>query len=117
MKKTTYLFDFDGTLVNSMPTFSSVMLRIINEQKLTVGDDVIKTITPLGYNGSARYFRELGSPLSEEALVAMMNDYAFPDYAERIEAKPEVIATLKALRERGDSLNILTASPHAMLDP
>ena len=116
MKKTTYLFDFDGTLVNSMPTFSSVMLRIINEQKLTVGDDVIKTITPLGYNGSARYFRELGCTLSEEALVAMMNDYAFPDYAERIEAKPEVIATLKALRERGDSLNVLTASPHSILD-
>lgn len=26
MKHTTYLFDFDGTLVDSMPTFVSVML-------------------------------------------------------------------------------------------
>ena len=27
----TYLFDFDGTLVDSMPTFVSCMLRILDE--------------------------------------------------------------------------------------
>ena len=27
----TYLFDFDGTLVDSMPTYVSVMLRILDE--------------------------------------------------------------------------------------
>ena len=26
-----YLFDFDGTLVDSMPTFSSIMLNILDE--------------------------------------------------------------------------------------
>ena len=26
-----YLFDFDGTLVDSMPTYTGVMLRILNE--------------------------------------------------------------------------------------
>ena len=29
MKFKTYLFDFDGTLVDSMPTFVSVILRIL----------------------------------------------------------------------------------------
>ena len=31
MKYNTYLFDFDGTLVDSMPSFISVMLRILDE--------------------------------------------------------------------------------------
>ena len=57
----TYLFDFDGTLVDSMPTFISTMLRILDENSISYGDDLVKTITPLGAEGTAEYFiRELG---------------------------------------------------------
>lgn len=44
----TYLFDFDGTLVDSMPSFVSTMLRILDENGISYGEDIIKTITPLG---------------------------------------------------------------------
>lgn len=117
MKNKTYLFDFDGTLVNSMATFSSVMIRILDEHGIKYGDDIIKIITPLGYGGTAKYFRELGIDRSVEDLVATMNEYARPDYENVIPAKEGVIDTLRALKERGASLNILTASPHIMLDP
>ena len=117
MQNKTYLFDFDGTLVDSMSTFASVMLRILDEHSIAYGDDVIKTITPLGYHGTAKYFRGLGIDLSVEALVNMMNEYALPDYADKIAAKEGVIDTLAALRSMGASLNVLTASPHIMLDP
>ena len=117
MKNKTYLFDFDGTLVNSMATFSSVMIRILNEHGIKYGDDIIKIITPLGYGGTAKYFRELGIDRTVEDLVATMNEYARPDYENVIPAKEGVIETLRALKERGESLNILTASPHIMLDP
>lgn len=117
MKNKTYLFDFDGTLVNSMATFSSVMIRILDEHGIKYGDDIIKIITPLGYGGTAKYFRELGIDRTVEDLVATMNEYARPDYENVIPAKEGVIETLRALKERGESLNILTASPHIMLDP
>ena len=117
MKNKTYLFDFDGTLVNSMATFSSVMIRILDEHGIKYGDDIIKIITPLGYGGTAKYFRELGIDRTVEDLVATMNEYARPDYENVIPAKESVIETLRALKERGESLNILTASPHIMLDP
>ena len=117
MKNKTYLFDFDGTLVDSMATFGSVMIRILDEHGISYGEDIIKIITPLGYHGTAKYFRELGIDRSADELVAIMNEYARPDYENKIEAKEGVIETLRALRVRGESLNILTASPHIMLDP
>lgn len=116
MKK-TYLFDFDGTLVDSMPTFVSVMLRILDENQVKYGSDIVKIITPLGYRGTAEYFRKLGIDESVEALVAKMNRYAKEEYTYRIMAKESVVDTLRALKERGADLNVLTASPHDALDP
>ena len=49
-----YLFDFDGTLVDSMPTFVGVMLRILDENGIKYGSDIVKIITPLGYIGTAK---------------------------------------------------------------
>jgi uncharacterized membrane protein len=56
MTMQTYLFDFDGTLVDSMPTYISAMLRILDENNIAYGDDIIKIITPLGVNGTAEYY-------------------------------------------------------------
>ena len=73
MKFNTYLFDFDGTLVDSMPAFISVMLRILNENNIEYESDIIKIITPLGYVGTAKYYREkLGIEKSEQELLEIM---------------------------------------------
>ena len=67
MKKTD-LFDFDGTLVDSMPTFKKVMLRILDENNISYGDDIVKIITPLGLKGTAEYFISLGLNKSVEEI-------------------------------------------------
>ena len=112
-----YLFDFDGTLVDSMPSFISTMLRILDENGIEYDDGIVNVITPLGYLGTARYYVGLGVPMTEDELVAKMNEYALDDYAHRILAKSNVIEVLKELKARGASLNVLTASPHSALDP
>lgn len=69
----TFLFDFDGTLVDSMPTFISAMLRILNENNISYSNDIIKTITPLGINGAAEYYiNTLGVNKSKEELIDLM---------------------------------------------
>ncbi len=117
MRYSTYLFDFDGTLVDSMPAFVSTMKRILDENGIAYGDDLVKTITPLGYIGTAKYFISLGLDMSMEEIFDRMQRYILKAYLEEIPAKPYVMETLRTLREKGADLHVLTASPHIALDP
>lgn len=112
----TYLFDFDGTLVDSMPTYVAGMMKILEDYNIDYPDDVVKIITPLGYKGTAKYFRELGLDIPENELLAMMGAFALEQYTYHIKAKENVVSTLKKLKDNGVDLNVLTASPHAVLD-
>ncbi len=112
-----YLFDFDGTLVDSMPTFISAMLRILDENHISYNDDIIKIITPLGLNGTAEYYiNQLGVKMSKDQLMSVMKEYMLNAYFHTIPAKENVPQVLKALKAQGVSLNVLTASPHITLD-
>ena len=114
----TYLFDFDGTLVDSMPTFERVMKQILDENGIAYGEDLIKIITPLGLHGTAKYFaEELGLQMDSTALAMRMGKQMVEEYTYRVPAKEHVIEVLHELKARGDDLNILTASPHVTLDP
>lgn len=113
----TYLFDFDGTLVDSMPTYVSAMLRILDENGIVYEQDIVKTITPLGLMGTAKYYTEtLGLAMPMEDLINLMGNYMLEAYWYHIPAKSNVISTLQELKKRGASLNVLTASPHITLD-
>ena len=113
----TYLFDFDGTLVDSMPAYCAAMKRILDDFGISYGPDLIKIITPLGTIGTAKYYVEkMGVPDTQENLIERMKEYLLDAYWYQIPAKNSVETTLKALKEKGASLNVLTASPHVTLD-
>lgn len=100
-----------------MPVYAAMMLGILDEFSIPHEESIIKITTPLGYRGAAKLFISLGLDMEEDALVALMTERAVEAYTHRVMAKKHVIPTLRALYERGDSLSVLTASPHAMLDP
>ena len=50
-------------------------------------------------------------------MIAKMNECAIGEYTYNVQAKKNVVEVVKALKARGDSLNVLTASPHVTLDP
>lgn len=112
-----YLFDFDGTLVDSMPTYVSCMLRILDEHDIPYGEDIVKIITPLGLLGTAKYFVGMGMDKPIEDIVHLMGEYMLEEYLHRIPAKNHVEKVLHALKEQGAKLHVLTASPHLTLDP
>ncbi|MBE6606740.1 MAG: HAD family hydrolase [Ruminococcaceae bacterium] len=113
----TYLFDFDGTLVDSMPSFIRACLSVLDDHNIKYKDDIIKTITPLGFAGTARHYISLGVDMPEETIVAEFKKRMLDDYLYKIPSKNNVLETLKQLKKDGACLNVLTASPHDTLDP
>lgn len=111
-----YLFDFDGTLVDSMPTFVSSMLRILDESGIKYDENIIKIITPLGVAGTANYYKELGVKGTVDDIIKKMKEYMYEEYLHNIPFKENVEEVLLKLKQRGAKLNVLTASPHVTLD-
>lgn len=117
MKHTAYIFVFDGTLVDSMPYWSEKMLNILKKNQIDYPADIIKRITPLGDYGTAKYFQEtLGVKLSIGEMIEQMDAFALPKYRDIIILKEGVAEYLQMLKKDNCSLNVLTASPHKMLD-
>ena len=117
MKKfKAYLFDLDGTLVDSMQTFVDVVVGLLDANNIKYGKDLVKIITPLGYKGVAEYLVKLGLKMRTDEIYDLMQERALFDYENSIPAKSNVISVLKELKSQGVSLNVLTASPHSLLD-
>ena len=112
-----YLFDFDGTLVDSMPYWAGSMLQVLDDHDISYGDDIIRIITPLGLLGTAEYFRSIGLDLPVEQILEEMNAYLTPLYCCKIVEKAGVRECLEAMKAAGIGLHVLTASPHRWLDP
>ena len=62
----TMIFDMDGTLIDSMPYFSRMVLQLLQHEGIPYPPDIVKIVTPLGYSGTAKKFIELGSCQTEQ---------------------------------------------------
>ena len=113
-----YLFDFDGTLVDSMPYWSKIMLDILKDYKVEYPDNILDIVCPLGYQKTAEYFvNNLNLNENVDKLVKRMTSEAHYNYINVIPIKDGVENFLRNAKAKGVSLNVLTASPHPMLDP
>lgn len=116
--KKACLFDFDGTLVDSMPVWRDKMFRLLKLQDIDPPAGLLREITPLGDAGTLRYFREhFRLTMSDDEMKREMDSYALPYYRNWIAAKDGVCECLKELKVKGIGLYVLTASPRRMYEP
>ncbi|MBQ8322587.1 MAG: HAD family phosphatase [Clostridia bacterium] len=119
METKAYIFDLDGTLVDSMTGGWIKMLKeFLVKRNVQFTPQMIKRGIALGLYGVAQDFKErFGFTESVEEIVAQFRSVLRVKYETVIPQKSNVRETLVALKARGVSLNVLTASPHEFLDP
>ena len=116
-KAKIYVFDLDGTLVDSMPYFTKGILSIADDAGIKYGPELIRILTPLGYVGGAEYYvRVLGVKDTEENIVKKIGDRLVYEYSNNVVLKAGVGEYLRKLKEEGARLFVLTASPHLVTD-
>ena len=119
MGKKVYIFDLDGTLIDSMTIgWNRVLLKYLDDRGIAYPSDIISQVIALGFKGIVQYYKT-HFPLqeSEEEVFSSLINGMQELYNNVFLAKSNVEETLRALKKRGARLNVLTASPHRFLDP
>ncbi len=115
---TTYIFDFDGTLVDSMPAFVSSVTDILDKMNIPYEkEQLVCDITPLGADGTAQYLIDLGIPMTKTELLGIMREHSMGAYLYHIPQKPNAKKLLDTLKQKGKKIYMLTANSHIQIDP
>ena len=104
-----YIFDLDGTLIDSMPIFSGVVLGFLDKNGISYPNDIVATLTPLGYIGAAQYISDcLSGGYSAEEVYGCFQVETLRLYGETIPLKANVKETLERLKdaEKADAYRI-----------
>ena len=118
MENKVYVFDFDGTLADSMPHLLGVLLGLLDEYGIKYEEDIIDKIIPMGYQRVSEYYNQLGVPMSAEEIFRTLLSRQVELYSSsKIQLKEGVLTVLKRLKKRGERLFIFSGSTMEMLTP
>ena len=85
-----YVFDLDGTLVDSMPYFTKGILSILDDAKIPYEPSLINVVTPLGYTKSAELYVTMGVKDDVATIVKNIEKKLVKEYSENVKLKPGV---------------------------
>lgn len=105
------IFDFDGTLADSMYVWSDSAPQLLREAGREPAPDLTRRLVHLNLTDSLRLMkREYQLPQSEEDLRQMVLDRVEKEYRFRIQPKPGAERVLKTLQDRGCRCCVATST-------
>lgn len=112
------IFDFDGTLLDSMGIWEQIDIDFLGKRGLLVPPDYLEKITPMGFLNAAKYTKaRFGFPETpgeiEEEWLSMAEDA----YAHAIAMKPGAKHFLEQCRTAGLRLAAATSSLERLYQP
>lgn len=111
------IFDFDGTLADSLWVWDDIDVRFCEIYDLTVPDDYYEKIDAMTFEETAVYFiEELGLDMPAEEILYHFNEMAYDRYAHEVKLLPGVKEYLELLKTRGVTMGIATSLTWPLLE-
>jgi HAD superfamily hydrolase (TIGR01509 family) len=105
-----YIFDLDGTLLDSMGVWGQVDADFLAKRGIAVPSDYMDAISSMTFHETAAYtIKRFSLTDSVEDLMREWNDMAAYAYGHTVRMKPHAKEYLITLRERGAKLAIATS--------
>ncbi len=108
--KKLVLFDFDGTLVDSMTMWVGIDQKIFDLNGIPVPEGLTERLIPLNEEETAKVFLEYGCQGTVDSIRALHDRLAQEQYETTIPLKEGARELLEALRDRGIRVGIVSAS-------
>jgi len=105
-----YIFDLDGTLLDSMGVWAQVDADFLAKRRIAVPPDYMDAISSMTFHEAAAYtIKHFSLPDTVEDLMREWNDMAAYAYGNTVRMKPHAKEFLITLRERGVKLAVATS--------
>lgn len=112
-----FLFDLDGTLLDSMPLWNRVYLQTLDRFGKPVPEDYLLHVNHLSVHDGAVYtVQALDLPASPEDVINTWGMLATEAYRDRVLLKPYAAEFVRLLQADGKTLGIATALPAGYFD-
>ena len=115
--KRAYLFDLDGTLVDSMWMWEAIDVEYLGRYGLECPSDLQKAIEGMSFSETAVYFKErFNLPDSIEEIKQAWVEMSLEKYQKEVPVKPGVREFLEEISIRGIKAGIATSNGREMVD-
>ena len=113
-----YFFDFDGTLVDSMPYIKKAQINYLRQYDIELTDDIWAYVIAIGYYNTAKYYVEnFNMDKTPEEVIDELFTSLVSEYANNIVFKPNAKEYVKKLKNEGHKVYIVSASPLIFINP
>lgn len=111
------IFDFDGTLVDSMGIWADVGIYLIEQCGKDVKPDLIEKVRQMSFVQATAFMKqEYSIPISENEMMEIMLKKVADFYAKEVVPKNGVCDLLEALFEKNIEMNIISANDRRLIE-
>ena len=112
-----YLFDLDGTLLDSNRMWRSLTTNFLNRHKIKFTEEIAQELTTMSIYKSAGYLRHtLKVNLTEEEIISELEKEIIKGYTNDVELKDGAWEYLSYLKEKGIPMGLATATNDRFVD-